>query len=145
MKKILGFLLILLNLAFSGYAQHILDFKPYDTQKAAITVIENGKTLKAPFAGGIDAAQFASCDINLDGKKDIIVHDREGSKLSCFLNIGGPNEINYQYDIRYNNRFPVIGEWMLMMDYDGDGKEDLFCDRNGGIACYLNISNHSTG
>jgi len=71
MKKILGFLLILLNLALSGYAQDILDFKPYDTQKAAITVIENGKTLKAPFAGGIDAAQFASCDLNLDGKKDI--------------------------------------------------------------------------
>ena len=124
MKKILGFCLILLNLAFSGYTQDILDFKPYDTQKASIVVIENGKTLKAPFAGGIDAAQFASCDINLDGKKDLIVHDREGSKLSCFLNIGGPNEINYQYDIRYNNRFPVIGEWMLMMDYDGDGKED---------------------
>ena len=145
MKKILGFCLILLNLAFSGNAQHILDFKPYDTQKAAIVVIENGKTLKAPFAGGIDAAQFASCDINLDGKKDIIVHDREGSKLSCFLNIGGPNEINYQYDIRYNNRFPVIGEWMLMMDYDGDGKEDLFCDKNGGIACYQNISTDSLG
>jgi hypothetical protein len=55
------------------------------------------------------------------------------------------NEINYQYDIRYNNRFPVIGEWMLMMDYNGDGKEDLFCDRNGGIACYQNISTDSSG
>jgi hypothetical protein len=34
---------------------------------------------------------------------------------------------------------------MLMMDYDGDGKEDLFCDKNGGIACYKNISSDTTG
>jgi len=46
MKKILGFCLILLNLALSGYAQDILDFKPYDTQKAAKEVIEKGKALR---------------------------------------------------------------------------------------------------
>ena len=145
MKKILGFLSILLNLAVSGYSQYILDFKPYNTQKAAIEVTENGKKLANPFAGGLDAAQFASCDIDLDGKKDIVVHDKEGAILSCFINEGGYNEIKYRYDIRYVNKFPPIGEWLLMADFNGDGKEDLFCDKNGGIACYQNISTDSTG
>ncbi len=145
MKKISLILLISFVFIVKLDAQSVFNYKPYEEVKGKIIVQEGNKELNNPFAGGIDAAQFMSCDLDLDGKKDLITYDREGTVLSCFLNKGTANQIKYEYSKLYNSKFPVIGQWMLMADYNADGKEDLFFDINGSVACYKNISNPTDG
>ncbi len=92
----------------------------------------DGKTLTNPFTGGLNSPQFNEMDINLDGFKDLIVFERVGDKLMCFLNDGNI-PANYHFAPSYNSIFPEIENWMVLKDYNQDGIEDLFTsfDKNG--------------
>ena len=95
-----------------------------------------------PWVGGLNACQFGRMDLDGDGQKDLLVFDRHADRLSCFLNRGGRGEIRYQFTRDYDRFFPRIHDWMIMADYDGDGREDLFTFSKGwaGIAVYRNVS-----
>lgn len=110
-----------------------------------ISVKEGSKTLKYPFTGGINVPQFSSVDLNLDGIKDLVVFDRDGNKVTCFLNEGTPNTIDYVPALEYASAFPILNDWALMVDYDGDGLEDIFTAIPGGICVYKNKSTLSEG
>lgn len=137
MKKILLSTSLCLFI-ISANAQYA--FETYNTGTDTIKVIENGKTLQTPFSGGIDVPQFSSIDLNMDGVKDIVVFDREGYRLSTFLNIGGTNEMKYEFVPQYIKAFPILSDWCLLVDYNGDGKEDIFTSIPGGLKVYKNIS-----
>ena len=128
----LGILSIVLALGMSGAAQQISDFQ----------VRENAETLAFPWAGGLNACQFGRMDLDGDGKKDLLVFDRHGNRLSCFLNRGETGEINYVYAPEYAQRFPKLTDWAIFADYDGDGREDIFTYSKGwaGMKVYRNIS-----
>lgn len=83
-------------------------------------------TLTNAFTGGFNAPQFNSIDINLDGKKDLLVFDRSGAIIHPYINIGNAGEIKYHYAPQYRNRFPHLINWVRIEDYDHDGKEDIF-------------------
>lgn len=99
-------------------------------------------TLNSPWVGGLNACQFGRMDLDNDGKKDLLVFDRHGNRLCCFLNKGEAGEIDYQYTVEYNKDFPKLNDWAIFADYDGDGKEDIFTFSNGwaGIKVYRNVS-----
>ena len=99
-----------------------------------------------PWAGGLNACQFGRMDLDGDGRKDLVVFDRHVGRLLCFLNCGGPGEIRYRFTRSYDEAFPLIHEWMVLADYDGDGLEDLFTYSKGwaGIAVYRNVSTASS-
>lgn len=99
-------------------------------------------TLNSPWVGGLNACQFGRMDLDNDGKKDLLVFDRHGNRLCCFLNKGEAGEIDYQYTVEYNKEFPKLNDWAIFADYDGDGKEDIFTFSNGwaGIKVYRNVS-----
>ncbi len=99
----------------------------------------DGKTIANPYTGGVNSPQFNMMDINLDGYKDLIVFERVGNKLMCFLNDGNIPP-NYQFAPSYNYIFPEIESWMILKDYNNDGIEDLFTsyDKNG-ILVYKGI------
>lgn len=137
MKKILlsaSLCLFILNVQ----AQY--SFETYNLGPDTIKVIESNKTLQMPFAGGLDVPQFSSLDLNNDGKKDLVIFDREGSRLSTYLNVGGLKTIKYEYAPQYLKAFPKMTDWMLLVDYNGDGKEDIFTSIPGGLRIYKNIS-----
>lgn len=115
-------------------------FEAYNNGVDTINVFENNRSLQMPFAGGMDVPQFSQIDLNNDGKKDIVTFDREGYRVSTYINIGGPNQIKYEYDPQYVKAFPKMVDWMLMVDYNGDGKEDIFTSIPGGFRVYKNIS-----
>ncbi len=116
-------------------------FEHYNKGIDTVKVIENNKTLQMPFSGGFDVAQFSQMDLNNDGKKDLVIFDREGYRLSTFLNMGGANAIKYEYAPQYIKYFPKpIYDWMFMVDYNNDGKEDIFTAIPGGFRVYKNIS-----
>ena len=43
-------------------------------------------TINFPWSGGLNACQFGRMDLDNDGKKDLLVFDRHGNRLSCFIN-----------------------------------------------------------
>ena len=112
-----------------------------------ITVIENGKVLRSPWAGGLNFCQFSKIDLNGDGKKDIAVFDKVNSIafgiIRAFINSGGPGEDKYVSDGNYSGKFPKVDSWVNFVDYNGDGKEDLFTYILGGIKVYKNISTYN--
>ena len=99
-------------------------------------------TFHSPWLGGLNACQFGRMDLDGDGKKDLMVFDRHGNRLLCFLNKGGVGEIDYQYTTDYDEAFPKLNDWVVFADYDGDGKEDIFTYSKGwaGIKVYRNVS-----
>jgi hypothetical protein len=138
----LVFLSLVLFVHLSGKAQLWIGM---DT----ISVDENNYILKMPWAGGINAATFSNCDVNFDGKNDLVVYDKlNGSALGafkCFVNVGISGQAKYKYDPQLTSRFPVAYNWGVMYDYNADSKADLFVSVVGGIQVWKNIGNASTG
>ena len=96
----------------------------------------------SPWVGGLNACQFGRMDLDGDGRKDLLVFDRQGNRLLCFLNRGGVGEVCYEFTSAYDHAFPRMTEWVVFVDYDGDGKEDLFTYSKGwaGIKVFRNTS-----
>lgn len=95
-----------------------------------------------PWLGGLNACQFGRMDLDGDGNKDLLVFDRHGARLLCYLNTGGAGAIRYEYTSDYDDSFPKLNGWAVFADYDGDGKEDIFTYSKGwaGIKVYRNVS-----
>lgn len=95
-----------------------------------------------PWLGGLNACQFGRMDLDGDGKRDMLVFDRHGNRLLCYLNKGVAGEIRYEYISEYDEAFPRLTEWVVFADYDGDGQEDIFTYSKGwaGIKVYRNVS-----
>ena len=106
------------------------------TRDTSVKIIENNLVLENAWNGGLNSSQFSEIDLNLDGIKDIIVFDRCGNKLSPYINNNG----NFVYSPQYRNFFPKIENWILIDDYDCDGRNDIFTYSTAGIAVYRNNS-----
>ena len=102
----------------------------------SLTVTENGIAFSSAFSGGINAGQFSEIDLNLDGTMDIVVFDKSGNKISPFINDNG----NYIYAPKYRSAFPKAHDWMLLADYNCDGKNDIYTYSAGGMAIYENTA-----
>ncbi len=98
--------------------------------------------LKFPWAGGMNAVQYGEVDLNLDGTNDLVAFDRRGNRLMCFLNSGIANSVDYTYAPEYETLFPKFYHWIILRDYDMDGRSDIFTYSPGfaGIIVYRNIS-----
>lgn len=99
-----------------------------------------GEEYRMPFAGGLNACQFGSIDLNADGIKDLVVFDRHGYRILPFINEGIAAQVSYSYHPEYAAYFPAIEHWMQLADYNNDGKEDIFTYTTGGIKVYRNDS-----
>ncbi|MBX2899624.1 MAG: T9SS type A sorting domain-containing protein [Cyclobacteriaceae bacterium] len=106
------------------------------TIEQGIPVEENGNVLTMPWAGGINAAQFNTMDLNGDSKDDLVVFDRTSNKLFTFININN----QYQYAPHYESLFPALTHWLLLRDLNCDGKKDLFTSDPFGMVAYVNTT-----
>lgn len=109
-----------------------------------ISVTENNYVLKMPWGNGLNYANISTCDVNFDGKKDIVAYDRLNQfgtgPFRCFLNNGNPGQTHYKAGPEYSYSFPKVSNWAILLDYNCDGKEDIFCSTNSGIMVYKNVS-----
>ena len=97
----------------------------------------SGVLLDFPWAGGLNSPQFNTIDLNADGKDDLVVYDRAGNRLFTFLQ----ENDKYHYAPEYERHFPEgIRHWILLRDFNGDGKKDIFTSDPFGLKVFVNTT-----
>ncbi len=137
-------LVLLLMLTSKVHAQELNDFgftRSYDQP----LVFNNSQLLPYAWAGGMNACQFSTIDLNFDGIKDLFVFDRIGNRILPYLNTGTPQSVSYTLAPQLAGKFPPVTGWVALRDYNCDGKEDLFTYGGGGIRIYKNTSDAVNG
>lgn len=121
--------------------------QPYFNRYDSIPVTINSNTLKFPWVGGLNSCQFSTIDLNMDNIEDLFVFDRAGNKISTFINNGTSGTIDYTFAPEYRSQFVnqhddrgTMHDWILLRDYDMDGKKDIFTYSNGATAVYRNTT-----
>lgn len=110
----------------------------------SLKIIQNGQTLPNAFAGGLNAPQFSTCQLDNDGVEDLVVFDRTANKLYTFLaQKDNAGKFFWQYSPQYETAFPKISNWILLRDYNLDGKKDIFTFTSSGIKVYQNTSTNN--
>ncbi|MDP2721438.1 MAG: FG-GAP-like repeat-containing protein [Bacteroidales bacterium] len=137
------------NLMLAGTLIFLLsDFVTHTIQAqlpiSPVVVNDFNVPLSMPWAGGLDAAQYNEVDLNLDGILDLLVFDRRGNRKLCFVNQGVPGYISYTYAPAFAELLPPLYEWARFVDYDMDGKMDIFTYSPGysSMMVYHNISDN---
>lgn len=97
------------------------------------------------WTGGFDAPVLQEIDLNGDGIKDLFAFEKGGAsqtyfRYTTYINHGTPGQVDYEYAPQYKSKFPpLLHDWVLLVDYDCDGKEDIFTySFLGGMAVYHN-------
>ncbi len=132
--------ILLFLLQFQAFGQHGLD---YDH---SIPVIKSGSPLMNAWAGGLNCAQVSDFDFDFDGDLDLFIFDRSRNNIRVLIqkdNMGTP-----YYELFYDAKlyFPSDLEYRAqMIDYNNDGKKDLFTYGIGGIRIFKNTGSAAVG
>ncbi len=103
----------------------------------SIEVEVEGRLLQLPWAGGLNAAQINTMDLNGDGKEDLVIFDRTSDKILTYLNQSN----QYVYAPEFEELFPEeVTQWLLLRDYNCDGKKDIFTSDPFGIVVFVNTT-----
>ena len=134
--------IVLLLLLFSFCAKAQLYFSENNPVKNNSVKVNSSEDIyDFPWTGGMNSCQFSDIDLNLDGIMDLFVFDRYGNRIITFINGGFPDSVDYSYAPQYKKNFPKLYDWVILADYNADGKQDIFTYSNfGGILVYKNIS-----
>jgi hypothetical protein len=93
------------------------------------------------WSGGINASEFQKIDLDNDNVEDIVLFDKTSSKISTFL----VKNDKIIYAPSYEIYFPKISYWFKLIDFNCDGKKDIFtCGYfSSTIRLYKNISTNT--
>jgi len=130
--RFLVLLLIFISNSFIVvFSQQPFGFERYDE----VSVFDdNENKLDFPWVGGVNAVQFNTIDLNNDALPDLVCFDRLGDRILTFIN----EDSQWNYQPQYQSLFPEIHHWMILRDFNGDGKKDLFTYTTGGIKVFRN-------
>ena len=106
-------------------------------------VVQGTDTLVMAWAGGLNAPQFSTADLDGDGQADLFAFDRETQQLYTFLSVAGSGGgRRWQYAPDYERVFPAdLQSWATLRDFDCDGRPDLFTSATGGnIRVFRNVA-----
>lgn len=108
----------------------------YAIDQAIPVADASGTAYEMPWAGGLNAAHYNSIDLNNDGIEDLLLFDRMAGKVTALLNDNG----QYRYAPEYESLFPELANWLLLRDFNCDGKKDIFTGDPFGIRVYVNTT-----
>ena len=120
-----------------GWAQQYYEFHYQNDVK--ITV--GSRIVANPWSGGLNSAVVSKIDLNQDNTEDLFVFDRTQNKGFTYLarQVNGQWQWVYQPD--YEALFPAdLTDWVLLRDYNQDGRPDIFTKTNFGIKVYRNTT-----
>lgn len=133
------FLICQFGLILNSFAQFSFE---YNNQ---IPVIKSGNLLTNSWAGGLNQVQVSDFDYDYDGDLDLFFFDRSKNNIRVYSqeNSGTPF---YQNVYNAKSLFPEgIYYRATLIDYDGDGKKDLFTYNLSGIQVFKNTGSFATG
>jgi hypothetical protein len=132
------YFILFLSFSFSlpSFSQEKLSFKASNFG----LVTKGTDTLELAWTGGLNYMQFSSMDLNHDGREDLVGFDRSGHRIMPFIDNATSGKPSYSFEPQYADSFPKIFDWMLLVDYNCDGKKDLFCKVQTGVGVYENTS-----
>ncbi|OOG69586.1 FG-GAP-like repeat-containing protein [Algoriphagus sp. A40] len=132
MQKPLIFLFALLS--FNSFSQVVFEF---DQEKS---IRKNDAQVPVPFSQGINSAQIQTMDLTGDGKEEWVIWDINSRQLQVFEK----NDESFRILPHSAYFFPQdISGFLVLADFDGDGKKDLFTSTALGIKAYRNTSQGS--
>ncbi|SFT70008.1 Por secretion system C-terminal sorting domain-containing protein [Algoriphagus locisalis] len=132
MRKIWIFIFLLSSFHLNAQEVYRIDQSPQ--------VEINGVTLSSPFTGGINSAQIETIDLTGDGIEEWVTWDINSRQLLVFKKAG--ETFTHLPEMSYY--FPSdISGFVVLADFDGDGKKDLFTSTALGIKAYKNTSTNS--
>ncbi len=113
----------------------------------SIVVKFGGDTLALPWAGGFNHAQFSSFDFDFDGEEDLFIFDRSANQIRVLQRkLDGAGIPRYEYVHGVRDKFPEDVRYRAaLVDYNNDGKPDLFTYGIGGVKVYRNTGNPTDG
>lgn len=133
------FLITALHLNSSAHAQFGFE---YDN---TVPVIRGGQALTNAWGGGLNYPQICDFDYDFDGDLDLFIFDRSNNNIRVYSqeNNGQP-----YYEMVYNaaKLFPDdIRYRATLVDYDNDGRKDLWTYGIGGLKIYRNVGDGTNG
>jgi hypothetical protein len=112
----------------------------------SIEVTKNGVPLSLTWSGGLNYSQFSEIDSDYDGDMDLLVFDRSNDQIRLFENRLVNGNRMYVFNPNGHTLFPTDLRYRLAaIDYNQDGKNDLFAYGIGGVKVYKNTGNSTTG
>ena len=103
-------------------------------------------TLKSAWAGGFNNAQFSTIDYDFDGDDDLFVFDRSSNNIRLFSNENTNGTFHYKFIYNGKKYFPKdLNYRVALVDFNQDGKKDIFTYGIGGIKVYRNEGNQTDG
>jgi hypothetical protein len=101
------------------------------------TVQRGTQRLPNAWAGGLSAPQFCKMRLDADAVEDLVVFDRTNGRLMTFLAAPqGGGRYAWRYAPLYEAAFPAMHNWLVLADYDGDGRKDLFTSAPQGVRVF---------
>jgi hypothetical protein len=132
MRKIL--VLVFLGFTTPALAQKIVELDQSKTIRVNEQVLSNG------FSLGINSAQIQTIDLTGDGKEEWVVWDINSRQLQVFEKVG--EQFRIRPELSYFFPSDVSG-FLVLADYDRDGRKDLFTSTALGVKAYRNNSSGS--
>lgn len=112
----------------------------------AISVKVLGEKIDFPWAGGLNYVQVSEIDYNFDGEMDLFIFDRSKDNVRLFETVVENGVKSYRFVYNAARFFPADLKYRAaLVDYNGDGKNDLFTYGVGGVKVYKNTGNATDG
>ena len=136
----MNFRFLLLAFLFFLFSSNLVaqtDFYDFGFERdASVSVVEDGLSLLFPWAGGLNSVHFSEIDLDLDGTPDLLGFEKHGNRILPFLRTNN----GYVYAPQYARSFPDLHDWVILYDYNHDGKADIFTYGLASIRVFENIS-----
>jgi hypothetical protein len=131
------FIIVSFNFSFGQFSFNYSD---------SLQIIKNGTPLSLAWSGGLNYSQFSEIDFDYDGDMDLLVFDRSNDQIRLFENKDINGTRSYVYNPIGQSLFPSDLRYRLAaVDYNQDGKNDLFAYGIGGIKVFKNTGNSTSG
>lgn len=121
-------------------AQFQFEYNPNLPVKIGVDSLTNA------WGGGLNYTQFSDFDFDFDGDLDLFLFDRSSNNIRVYTQEGSAGNEYYQLSYDAKNKFPSDLRYRCtLVDYDNDGRKDLFAYGIGGIKVYRNIGDATAG
>lgn len=109
--------------------------------------VDNGQRVYLhPWAGGLSYPQFSEIDFDFDGDMDLFIFDRSSNNILLFETIVENGVKKHKFVPNAARFFPADLKYRAaLIDYNGDGKNDIFTYGIGGVKVYKNVGDASNG